>query len=209
MRRPIFPLLFGAICLLACEGVDKIDYFQLPRRASWQHPEQVIHSLGIEPGDHVADVGAGEGYFLPYLASAVGPGGKIYLVEVEEETVDQLKIAASESNYDNVHVVLGKYDDPLLPDDTIDLVVLVNTYHHIEHRPGYFARLRTDLKRDGRVAIIDPDAELTGVLRLLQHGGHMSAASAVRSEMNQGGYSSSASFDFLPTQIFEVFSPEQ
>jgi ubiquinone/menaquinone biosynthesis C-methylase UbiE len=209
MRRRTVPLLFGAICLVACDGIDKIDYAQLPRRASWQHPEQVIRSLGVKPGDDVADIGAGEGYFLPYLADAVGPAGRIYLVDVEPEIFNELETAASESGYDNVRVILGEYDDPLLPDDTIDLALLVNTYHHIEDRPGYFASLRTDLKRDGRVAIIDPNAELTGVLRLLQHDGHMSAAAAVRREMRRGGYSPSASFDFLPTQIFEIFSADR
>ncbi len=85
MRRSTFPLLLAAICLVACNGVDKIDYSQLPRRASWQHPEKVIRSLDIKPGDHVADIGAGEGCFLPYLANAVGPGGRIYLVDVKPE----------------------------------------------------------------------------------------------------------------------------
>jgi ubiquinone/menaquinone biosynthesis C-methylase UbiE len=120
---------------------------------------------------------------------------------------DKLTAAADKSGYDNVSVILGQYDDPLLPDDTIDLVLLVNTYHHIEDRPAYFAKLRTDLKRTGRVVVIDPDAELTGVLSLFQHDGHMSSVSRVRHEMKQGNYAPTASFDFLPTQIFEVFSP--
>jgi cyclopropane fatty-acyl-phospholipid synthase-like methyltransferase len=61
MSRSVLSLFFVAVCLIGCNGFDEIDYSRLPGRASWQHPEEVIRSLGLKPGDHVADVGAGEG----------------------------------------------------------------------------------------------------------------------------------------------------
>jgi hypothetical protein len=115
MTRISLPLILAGVCLIGCSGVDKIDYSGLPWRASWQQPERVVRSLNIEPGDHVADIGAGEGYFLPYLAEAVGPEGKVYVVDVEQEIIDELNAAVAEANYRNVAVVLGEYDDPLLP----------------------------------------------------------------------------------------------
>jgi predicted methyltransferase len=186
---------------------DEIHSISSVDRAAWQHPEEVVGSLAIQAGDHVADIGAGDGYFLPYLSDAVGPEGKVYAVEVEPEIIEELAAAVAQGAYANVEVVLGEYDDPLLPDRAIDLVLLVNTYHHIEERPAYFAQLQTDLSRTGRVAIIDPDADLRSVLRLFQDKGHRIALADLREEMKRAGYTESGSFDFLPVQLFEVFTP--
>ena len=128
-------------------------------------------------------------------------------MEVDEERTRELEKRSTEEGYSNVVVVLGQYSDPQLPDGEVDLVFLCNTYHHIEERPAYFSRLRTDLSDSGRVAIVEPDAELWGILRLFQTKGHMSEADDVVGEMRAAGYSCSESFDFLPTQVFEVFAP--
>ena len=108
---------------------------------------------------------------------------------------------------DNVTVVSGRLDDPELPDGSIDLVLIVNPYHHIDGRPAYFRRLRRDLSPRGRVAILEPDGELTGILSLFHHEGHTSIASEVVQEMEAAGFRLGASHDFLPVQIFEIFDP--
>jgi ubiquinone/menaquinone biosynthesis C-methylase UbiE len=172
-----------------CNGLSKLDWTTLGR-ASWQRPEDVVRALDLRPGDRVADLGAGEGYFLPYLSEAVGSQGRVFAVEVESELAEQLE--AQFADGDNVEVVLGRTDDPQLPDGSIDLALIVNTYHHIEDRPAYFTRLKRDLSASGRVAIIDPDADLGGVLSLFLDDGH----------------DSSACHDFLAVQVFEVFAPE-
>jgi len=105
----------------------------------WQLPDEVIDSLNIKPGDHVSDIGAGGGYFTFILADAVGPNGKVYAVDVDEEITVELEDTVSESGHENIVVVLGEFEGPLLPDGTIDLVFLCNTYHHIEDRADYFS----------------------------------------------------------------------
>ncbi len=105
-------------------------------------------------------------------------------------------------------MVLGEFDDPLLPDGAIDLVFLCNTYHHIEERPQYFSRLRIDLKPGGRVAILDPNAEVGGFVGLFLDEGHTSIADDVVAEMATAGYRRSQSFAFLMTQIFELFAAD-
>jgi cyclopropane fatty-acyl-phospholipid synthase-like methyltransferase len=207
MKRMNLAPVLAALALVGCGGVSKLDYTKIYTRAGWQHPERVVESLDLKPGDRVADLGAGDGYFLPYLVEAVGPTGTVYAVEVDEERTRELEKRSTEEGYSNVVVVLGEYSDPQLPDGEVDLVFVCNTYHHIEARPDYFSRLRTDLSDAGRVAIIDPDAEVRGVLRLFQHEGHMSVADDVVDEMQAAGYGRSESFDFLPTQVFEVFAP--
>lgn len=205
-----------ALCLLAvlaplpivaggCSGLSKLDWPPFGRD-SWQHPGAVVHALDVKPGSRVADLGAGDGYFVPHLADAVGRGGRVYAVDVEAESVDEL--AERFRDRDEVVPTLGSFDDPRLPDGSIDLVLVVNTYHHIEDRSAYFRRLQQDLGPGGRVAVIEPDSDLSGVLAWTLDEGHTSSARDVVREMKDGGYRLIASHDFLPVQIFEVFSPE-
>ncbi len=189
----------------ACGGVSKIDFTSWGRDA-WQRPDDVVSALAIQPGAVVADLGAGDGYFVPHLAEAAGPDGRVYAVEVEPEKVQELEERFADDA--NVEVVLGEYGDPLLPDGSVDVVLIVNTYHHIEDRTDYFARLRDDLAPRGRVAVIEPNAELGGVLGLTLDEGHKSAAADVEREMREAGYRRTESLDFLPVQIFEVFTPD-
>ena len=109
----------------------------------------MIESVNIQLGDHVADIGAGGGYFTFILADPVNPSGRVHAVDVEEEITTDLEDQASENNYRNAAVILGELDDPLLPDGTIDRVFLCNAHHHIERRVGYFSRLKADLKLEG------------------------------------------------------------
>jgi protein-L-isoaspartate O-methyltransferase len=195
------------LALLGCSGLCRIDYTQIGRRASWQRPDDVIRALEIRPGDRVADIGAGEGYFVPYLAQAVGSTGRVYAVEVDSEVAERLEKTVEKDAYPNVQVVRGEAQDALLPDGAIDLVLLVNTYHHIEDRESYFSRLRSDLTASGRVAIVEPNPELGGILGLFVEEGHATSAEDLREGMAGAGYAPSKSFDFLPVQVFEVFTP--
>jgi predicted methyltransferase len=203
------PVLVAAIAMatLGCAGASKLDLGHMGQRAAWQHPERVVRALGIHAGDHVVDLGAGDGYFLPYLARAVGPVGRVYAVEVDANAILELERMVADEGLDNVEIVLGDYHDPRLPDGSIDLFLLVNSYHHIEQRPAYFEQLRADLGPAGRVAVIDPDDELDGMLSLFLSRGHTSSRRAIRDELTAVGYSHVESFDFLPVQVFEVFTP--
>ncbi len=188
--------------------LSRLDVTKGPTRAAWQRPDRVIAALGLEPGDRVADVGAGAGYFTFRLADAVGPSGRVYAVEVDEDKVRDLERAVQIEDVGNVDVVLGELDDPRLPDRGIDLVFLCNTYHHIEGRDAYFARLKADLAPGGRVAIVDMRDDLAGVARLFAHTGHWTPRDLLHEEMGLAGYRSVARHDFLPVQIFEVFAPK-
>ena len=198
-----------ALSLMACTGVSQINYWQVltSGRDGWQRPAQVVESLGIAPGDVVADIGAGDGYFIPWFSKAVGPEGRVYAVEVKDEQIRELEERVQREGLRNVKVVRGAFEDPHLPDGETDLIFTCNTYHHIEDRPGYFARLRTDLSTKGRVAHLDERDDVVGFLRLFQSGGHWSDVEEMRREMNEAGYRRVEQLDFLPTQSFQVFAP--
>jgi SAM-dependent methyltransferase len=137
----------------------------------------------------------------------VGDEGRVYAVEVDAEAARKLGERFPPGS-GNVEAVLGASDDPKLPDGGLDVVLLVNTFHHIEDRPAYFRRLRGDLAPGGRVAVIEPDEDLGGVLSLALDEGHTSSAPAVEAEMRAAGYRLDAEHDFLPVQIFSVWRPD-
>ncbi|MFQ6673344.1 MAG: class I SAM-dependent methyltransferase [Fidelibacterota bacterium] len=129
-------LLVVVLFLVVCSGCTRFKSFGYEgfNRDRWQHPKRVIESLQIDSGDHVVDLGAGGGYFTFKLADAVGKTGKVYAVDVEEDMTEYLKRLARKKGYSNVEVLLGKFDDPLLPDSLANLIVVSNTYHHLENR---------------------------------------------------------------------------
>jgi len=196
-------VLFIAAALVGSD-VHKMDFGRLFQRAGWQLPERVLESLEIRPGDRVADIGAGDGYFTFRFAEALAPPGRVYAVEVDDERIETLRKEAQERGASNVTVIEGDLDDPRLPDGKIDLVFLCNAYHHIEGRATYFDRLRQDLDVGGRVAILD--LKLSPLVRLLAPAGHWTPLERMREEMEEAGYRMDESFDFLPAQSFAVFS---
>ena len=209
MRALALPIsLLLALAFLGCGG--KVDLLRVATsgRDGWQHPERVVQSLEIRSGDRVADIGAGDGYFLPWLSEAVGPTGRVYAVEVDAEKIDSLHATVQREGLENVEVVLGEFHDPLLPDEKIDLVLTCLTYHHIDDRIAYFARVRTDLSPRGRVAHLDDRDDLTGITGWMVTQDHWSNVDQMVAEMAEAGYQLVAGYDYLLTQSFQIFAPD-
>ncbi len=173
--------------------------FDDPERDAWQKPHEVIQALALKPDAVVADIGAGTGYFSVRLAHMV-PQGRIYGVDTEPAMVKHLAARAKGAKLGNVNALLGAPDDPRLP-EKVDLILLVDVYHHIEDRSRYFRRLRDSLKPGGRVVIID--------FRRDSPAGPPVAAriapEAVKAELASAGFELSQEHGFLPNQYFLVF----
>ncbi len=169
-------------------------------RDNWQQPDQVVQSLQLRPGDRVADLGSGGGYFTFRLAKAVGPTGRVYAVDVDAGLNDYIAGRARDDGIDNVGVILAKYDDPLLPESGVDMIFTSNTYHHIEHRSAYFRNARKYLRSGGRVAII----EYAGKGWFDSWFGHWTPSATIRAEMEAAGDHLQQEFT-LPQQFFLVF----
>ena len=177
--------------------------FESPERDAWQRPDLVVSSLSLAPDARVADVGAGTGYFSVRLARAV-PQGRVWAVDVEPTMVRWVLDRARRDQIANLTAVLASPDDALLP-EPVDLVLVVDTYHHISARTAYFTRLRSSLRPGGRVAIVDfkldsPEGPPVA-MRL--------APEAVRAEMEAAGYALASSLDSLPRQYMLVFRAAQ
>jgi len=196
--------LFFTVGLLGgCTSLKRFSYEGFSRDG-WQQPERVIAALGVHPGDRVADLGAGSGYFTLRLARAVGPSGRVYAVDVDEAMNAYLRERVAQAGLSNVEVILGRFEDPLLPDGGIDLVLVVDTYHHLEHRPDYFRNLRRDLTPGGRVAVIDFDGSKGWFVRWT---GHITPRELLLREMAEAGYKVVEEFDFIDRQAFVIFRP--
>jgi len=196
-------LLLAAGLVGGCGSCKRLAYEGF-YRDEWQQPERVIAALGMHPGDRVADLGSGSGYFTVRLARAVGPDGRIYAVDVDEEMNAYLRQRVAKAGVANVDVILGRFQDPLLPDGGVDLVLMVDTYHHLEDRPAYFRNLRRDLAPGGRVALIDYDGRKVWYMRLM---GHTTPREVLLREMVEAGYEVAEEFDFIDRQSFVIFRP--
>ncbi len=180
------------------------EVFDAPGRAEWQKPEEVIGVLGLEAGMVVADLGAGTGYFSPHLSKAVGKTGAVLAVETEPNLVAYLRERAEAEGTANVVPVLASSDNPRLPHASVDLVLIVDTFHHIDDRLTYFRSMKQVLRQGGRVAIVD---WREGKLPEGPAPDHKLAPEAVVAEMRSAGYDLVREHDFLPYQYFLVFRP--
>lgn len=174
--------------------------FDDPSRDAWQKPDAVIRALALAPDALVADIGSGTGYFAVRLARAV-PQGHVWGADAEPDMVRYLAERGRREALANLTSVQAAPQDPRLP-RPVDLVLVVNTYHHIAERPSYFRRLQQSLRPGGRVAILDflPDAP-EGPPRQVRI-----PAAFVKEEMERAGYGLVTEHTFLPYQYFVVFA---
>jgi SAM-dependent methyltransferase len=129
--------------------------FDDPARDEWQKPADVVTSMHVSPGATVADVGAGTGYFEPWLSRAVGPSGVLYAVDVEPDMVRYLRERAARDHLDNVRPVLAGPDDANLPARGVDRVLVVDTWHHVPGRVAYARRLAGALATGGTITFVE------------------------------------------------------
>ncbi len=201
ISRRIFPLFLFVLLTPACTDIKKWAYEGF-NRDEWQKPEEVIKALAIQPGDHVADLGSGSGYFTFRIADAVGPTGKVYAVDIDKDMNAELALRVQDKGYQNIEVVLAQAEDPGLQQNKVNLVFSSNTYHHLKDRTAYFANLRKYLHPQGRIAIIDFNGESWFVSFI----GHYTPSEVIQKELQEAGYTLETEFDFLPDQVFLIFS---
>jgi len=200
--KPFGAAALAALVILAgCTTLKKCAYEGFGRDG-WQQPEKVVQSLAIKPGDRIADLGSGGGYFTFRLSRAVGPTGKVYAVDVDKDMLEDLAERAKKDGYGNIEKILAKYDDPSLPESGVDLIFTSNVYHHIEARAKYFAEAAKYLRPGGRVAVVDFDGRHWSATFV----GHTTPVELIKKEMDEAGYRLEREFDFLDRQSFLVFS---
>lgn len=138
---------------------DYVDRWNSPERDLWQRPAAVVEAMAIEPGMHVADIGAGTGYFIPHLIGQVGPEGLVYAVDMEDAMLRYIDDEAEARGWVNVETVEARADASGLEPESVDRILSVNTWHHIPEREAYARHLASRLRPGGSVWIVDYDKE--------------------------------------------------
>lgn len=173
-----------------------------PARDAHQKPDEVLKALALRPGEAIADIGSGSGYFTLRLAEGVGPTGRVYAVDVDPEMVRHLNRRVRDAGLDNVRSVLADFDDPLLRDGSVDRFFVCDTWHHIEDQAKYLALMTRMLRPGGTVVMIDFKKEATPLGPPLEM--RIAREDLVR-QMKDAGFEVSAEHSFLPYQYFLVF----
>ena len=212
-------LLLPLLCLLPAVsaaqssplGTERQTELVDPRDAAWFHrpdrienekPEELLDLLGIKEGDVVADIGAGPGFFSLRAAERVGRTGKVLAVDVQPEMIDGLKMMMKKFGHDNIVPILGNVDDPKLPTESVDHVLIVIAYHEFSHPVEMMRHVRKAMKRDGQMLIVEYKAETpeSSVDPL-----HKMSEAEIMKDIPALGFRRDRVIDIIPSQHIFIF----
>ncbi len=184
-----------------------IEMLERPEREDFQKTEEIMKRLAFKPGEKVADIGAGSGYFTIPIAKAVGPEGVVWAIDIRRELLDYIADRLEEEKLENVRLQLVDPDDPQLPLGKVDTILLIDTWHYIRN-PEYAKKLRPGLAAGGRVVVIDyipkPWEERPWGPPPEQH----TTIEEINTHFGEAGLRLAQSYNFLPEQYFLVYTAE-
>ena len=183
-------------------GHQAADWLERPEREQEEHTSQLIEQLRLRPGTVAADIGAGTGYLSRRLARAVGSAGKVFAEDIQPEMLELLTHKMAELQISNVVPVLGTTTDPRLPDNSVDLVLMVDVYHEFDFPSEMMEAICRSLKPGGRVVFVefraeDPDVPIKPL--------HKMSEAQVRKEMSVLPLQWVQTIGVLPRQHIIIF----
>lgn len=212
-------MLLPLLCLLPAispaqssdPGIERQTELADPEIAGWfyrservesEKPEELLDLLGIEDGDVVADVGAGAGFFSLRAAERVGPTGKVLAVDVQPEMIAGLEMMMRKFGHGNIVPILGDVDDPKLPADSVDHVLIILAYHEFSHPVEMMHHIREAMKDDAQMLIVeykaeDPDSRVQPL--------HKMSEAEIMREIPALGFRRDRVIDIIPSQHVFVF----
>jgi ubiquinone/menaquinone biosynthesis C-methylase UbiE len=186
-------------------GPGGIEWLDRRSREQEEHPTQLLAALGLQPGQTVADLGAGSGYFTFRIAPKVAPNGKVLAVDVQPEMLATLRSRAAANKVPNVEVVQATETDPNLPANSVDLVLFVDVYHELSYPFEVMTKVRQSLKPHGRVAFVEYRKEDPSVpIKPL----HKMSVQQLEKEMRAVGLTRVQTIETLPLQHIVFFETQ-
>lgn len=173
-----------------------LSIFEEPKRAENLQIDRVMDILKITEGKTVADIGAGSGWFTTRAAKRVGEKGKVFAVEINQEYIDYINNRAKRENFTNIQTVLGTEDDPKVPENSVDAVLILKTYHEIGQPVKVLQSLRKSMKKDARLGIIDRNGK---------GDDHGIAKETVVAELKRAGFELKDDYDFVKPDGMDYF----
>ena len=174
-----------------------------PARDAYQKPHEVIEALAIKPGEVIADIGSGSGYFTLRLARHVGEKGHVYGVDVNADMLRHLNERIRDGGVLNASTILARPDDPLLP-QAVDRFVVIDVWHHVDDQAKYLTLMKKLLKPGGQVVMIDFHKR---DLPVGPPAAMKISREALVAQMETHGFKVAREHTFLPYQYFLVFEP--
>ena len=163
--RSVLSALFTVVVLFTTSGagvqVNPADAWE-KRINELQPPDKVMEAIGVKPGMVIGEIGAGRGRYTVHLADKVGPAGKVYANDIDAGSLAYLRERCQRDGIGNIITILGRMDDPLFPAGSLDMVFMVNTYHHLARPVVLLRNLIPGLKPGAIVAIVEHDPEKYG-----------------------------------------------
>ena len=189
-------------------GFGDVDHwvavFDDPSRDAWQKPDEILQALHVRAGMTIADLGAGTGYFSVRLAKAVGASGRVLAIDVEPKLVAYIQERATRESLPQITAVLAAPNDPKLPPASVSLVLIVDTWHHIDDRLTYLGTLARGIAPGGHVAVVDFKK---GDFPVGPPDAHKLTPEEVIQEFSKAGWALAERKDDLPYQYVLSFSP--
>ncbi|MGB6692498.1 MAG: class I SAM-dependent methyltransferase [Terracidiphilus sp.] len=173
-----------------------LSIFEYPDRDKKLHVDRVMDLLGIAPGKVVADIGAGSGWFTVRAAARVGAGGQVYAEDINPKAIEYIADRASREKLGNVRPVLGEVDDPKLPADSVDAVLILKTYHEFARPVALMEKVKVALRAGAKVGIIDRNGNGTD---------HGVMPEIVEREMAEAGFKRVGKYDFTKSDGQDYF----
>ena len=188
--------------IAAVMGHQGAAWLERAEREAEEAPSKAIAALNIRAGQVIADIGAGSGYYSVRLAKAVGPTGRVYATDIQPEMLALLKTKVERDALTNIELVLGGETDTRLPDNSIDLAIMVDVYHELSQPQAFLKSMRRALKKDGRLVLVEFRKEDPRVPIREEH--KMSVREA-RLELEAEGFAFDRLIDVLPWQHILMF----
>lgn len=184
-------------------GVGGAGWLERPEREREESTSTAVRALRLEAGQVVADIGAGSGYYTVRMARAVGPTGKVIATDIQPGMLDILQRRLEREKLSNVELVLGTADDPRLPDNSLDLALMVDVYHELSAPQAFVRKLRAALKPTGRLVLLEFRKEDPNIPIRPEH--KMSIAE-VKAELEPEGFKLATVLNDLPWQHILVLT---
>jgi ubiquinone/menaquinone biosynthesis C-methylase UbiE len=191
-RHPITGRTYAGVM-----GASGADWLVRPEREAEEQPDKALNLLELPKGSTAADIGAGAGYITWRLAERVGPTGKVYASDIQPEMLTILRRNMKQRHLDNVEPVLGAIDDPRLPPNTMDLVILVDVYHEFSEPQKMLRGIRESMKADGRLVLLEYRGEDPKVPIRAEH---KMTVEQVKAELEPEGFRLERVLEDLPRQ---------
>ena len=176
----------SVVSAVAIAQTQPREHVEVPRD-QWQRVPDILSALGATGGAHIADIGAGHGYFTTRIAKAVGPTGRVYAVDVSPVSLRELRDTLG-NEYPHVEIVRGDEDNPRLPAATLDGVLIVNAYHEFAEYRSMLAHMRAALKPGGRLVLVEPIPRTGDTTRAAQTKRHSIAIELAEADLREAGF---------------------